>query len=59
MSKIHYVYKKCSQVNQVIGGRVADFTVLKVFKFLHFYRDFTVFKYCIKVKLSGIMRHNH
>ena len=46
MSKINYVYNKCSQVNQVIGGRVVDFTVLKV-QYLKFsiVQVFTVLQY--------------
>ena len=46
MSKINYVYNKCSQVNQVIRGRVVDFTVLKV-QYLKFssVQDFTVLQY--------------
>ena len=52
---------KCSQVNQVIGGgRVVDFTVLKV---LYSKRTVkcSIFKfYSIlhKSKKSGMMRHN-
>ena len=51
---------KCSQVNQVIGGRVVDFTVsdFTVLKVLYskstvkcsIFNIFTVFKYWIKVK---------
>ena len=43
---------KCSQVNQVIGGRVVDFTVLKVL-----YSKSTV-KCSIFSQKSGMMRHN-